>query len=175
MNTTMELIQFVSSRLGSNAHAEELQKLASSILRHMTLEANVLQFVVEHYLKLFSRITCGDIFPYFRHSLDTSLYKDHQAIRPYRLQRSRLPMRYFKSICSQLDVSRFDTRTYAHTRKWECKTNVHEPNPFEPAIFALESPNLSAWEYSQGSNHHIGKEQIFRYVSRNGNAIIHRV
>ena len=106
ISTTTELIQFVSSRLGQNTHAEELQKLAFTILHHTILGPDVLRFVAEHYLKSFSKITWGDIYPYFRHSLDTSIYRDHQAIRPYRLQRSRLPMPYFKFICSQLDVSR---------------------------------------------------------------------
>ena len=36
INTTTELIQFVSSRLGQNAQVEELQKLAFTILHHTT-------------------------------------------------------------------------------------------------------------------------------------------
>jgi hypothetical protein len=96
----------VSSRLGQNAQVDELQRLAFTILHHTILGPDAHQFVAERYLKSFSKITWLDIFPYFRHSLDTSIYRDHQAIRPCRLQRSRLPTPYLKHICSQLDVSR---------------------------------------------------------------------
>src|SRR5438046_833887 len=70
INTITELIQFVSSRLGQNAQVEELQKLAFTILHHTIFRPDVLQFVAEYYLKSFSKIAWGDIFPYFRHSLD---------------------------------------------------------------------------------------------------------
>jgi len=72
----------------------------------MVLGADALKFVSENYLKSFSTIEWNDVFPYFRSTLDISSYLDHQSIRPYRLQRSRLPMPFFQYICGQLDISR---------------------------------------------------------------------
>lgn len=94
--------------MGPNPDFDTLQSLAFTILHytmHM-LGPDVLRFVADNYLKSFSKIKWGDMLPYFRHSLDTSIYHDHRAIRPCRLQRSRLPIDRFKSILAQIDVSR---------------------------------------------------------------------
>lgn len=106
INTTQDLITFISSRAGPNPDFDTLQHLAFIILHHTMLGPDVLQFVADNYLKSFSKIKWGDMLPYFRHSLDTSIYRDHRAIRPYRLQRSRLPIDQFESLFRQLDVSR---------------------------------------------------------------------
>ena len=136
----MDLIQFVSSRLGQNAQVEALQKLVFTILHHTIFGPDVLQFVVEHYLKSFSKTVWGDIFPYFRHSLDTSIYRDHQAIRPYRLRRSRLPVRYFEFICSQLDVSHL-TLGRMHTLENEAAKQMYM-SPILSSVLSLFSGRL---------------------------------
>lgn len=106
ITTTAEFLAFIASRLGENPQLDELQKLAFAILQHTWLGPDVLQFVADNCLKSFSKVGWKEVFPYFRHSCDTSVYRDHRAIRPYRLKRSRLPLSYHKYIASQLDISR---------------------------------------------------------------------
>lgn len=46
------------------------------------------------------------MLPYFRHALDTSIFRDHRAIRPYHLQRSHLLIELHKSIVEEIEKSR---------------------------------------------------------------------
>lgn len=106
IKTPAELVAFISSRIGENAHFEALQQLVFTILYHTMVGPDVVDFIAQHYLKSFSKVTWADMLPYFRHSLDTSTFQDHRAIRPYCLQRSRLPIGIHKSILEGIEKSR---------------------------------------------------------------------
>jgi|SRR5277367_6247379 len=80
--------------------------------------------------KVVSKITLGDMPFYFRHSLDTSIYRDHRAIRPYQPQRSpRLPPNQFHVICSQLDLSRTTLGQMNDLENEEAKQMYMNPIP----------------------------------------------
>ena len=106
IKTPAELVVFISSRIGDDANFKALQQLAFTILHHTVVGPEVVNFIVEHYLKSFSKVTWADMLPFFRHSLDTSIFRDHRAIRSYRLQRSRLPIALHKSIFEGIEKSR---------------------------------------------------------------------
>jgi len=104
-----ELETFITKRIQDLqiTSPNDIQKFAFKILNHVNLPKTALRHLRSNYLPSFSAMRWEDVFPLFQHSLTHNPpYDDHRNIPPYILQRSRLPITLFKSICSQLDTSR---------------------------------------------------------------------
>jgi hypothetical protein len=103
-----ELEIFIDKRMQDlQITSPDVQKFAFKILNHVTLPKTVLRHLRSNYLPSFSAMKWEDVFPLFQHSLTHNPpYDDHRNIPPYILQRSRLPITLFKSICAELDTSR---------------------------------------------------------------------
>jgi len=130
VRTVDELLEIIFVSTGTIESIEESQRLAYSLIHHCRLTPEVLMYLDRMYLRPFSNLKWKtDIRPLFLDSLDTRVYTDHRAIRPYLLCRSRLPIGIFEHILSELDQSRRILGDMSNLENESAKQNYMSPIP----------------------------------------------